>query len=412
VSGSENLADVISRVRDFVEERVIPAEPTLWSGGDEATQLLDGLKAAAKAEGLWALGHPLRLGGGGLSFIDMVHLNGVIGRSYFGQVALGTWSMQDSIMLDRFGSAEQKRTWLSLLVAGEIRSSIGMTEPDVAGSDPTLMQTHAELDGDEWIVNGRKWFTTGANVAAFTTVMALTEPDAPHKRLAYSAIIVPTDNPGWRLVRVVPTMGRTTGNHCEIELRDARVPATNLLGRRGQGLQIAQERLGPGRIFHCMRWLGQAYRAFELLCERAGSRYAHGSLLADKGEVQRWIAESAADIEAHRLMTLDAAHALNDGRDASVLISLVKFRGAQMLHTVIDRAIQVHGAMGVTSDTPLEAMYREARYARIYDGPDEVHRMRVAKRLLKDPSLAPWRAADTIRTPHVTAAAATRPGSA
>jgi len=391
VTAPRELTDVLTRVHDFVEERVIPAEQTLWAGGDDATHVMADLKASAKDEGLWALGHPVRLGGGGLSFIDMVHLNGVIGRSYFGQVALGTWSMQDSIMLDRFGSAEQKQTWLTRLVAGEIRSSIGMTEPDVAGSDPTLMQTHAELDGDEWVVNGRKWFTTGANVAAFTTVMALTEPDAAHRRQAYSAILVPTDNPGWRLVRVVPTMGRTTGNHCEIELRDARVPVTNLLGERGQGLHIAQERLGPGRIFHCMRWLGQAYRAFELLCERANSRYAHGSLLADKGEVQRWIAESAADIEAHRLMTLEAAHALNDGRDARVLISLVKFRGAEMLHTVIDRAIQVHGAMGVTSDTPLETMYREARYARIYDGPDEVHRMRVAKRLLRDPSLAPWR---------------------
>jgi acyl-CoA dehydrogenase len=386
-----DLANIATRVRKFVDEEVIPAEEVLWHGEEPALEQMRVLKESAKAQGLWALGHPARLGGGDLSFIDMVHLNGIIGRSYFGQVALGTWSMQDSLMLDRYATPAQKAAWLGPLVAGEIRSSIGMTEPAVAGSDPTQMQTSAVLEGNEWVVTGRKWFTTGANVAAFTTVLALTEPDAPSRHVAYSAILVPTDTPGYRVVRRVPTMGHTVGNHCEIELSSARVPATNILGARGQGLEIAQQRLGPGRIFHCMRWLGQAYRAFDLLCERARTRYAHGSLLSEKGEVQRWIAESAADIEAHRLMTIEAAQALAEGRDARVLISLVKFRGAKMLHDVIDRAIQVHGAMGVTSDLPLEAMYREARYARIYDGPDEVHRMRVAKRILKDSDAAPWR---------------------
>ena len=201
---------------------------------------------------------------------------------------------------------------------------------------------------------------------------------------------MPTDAPGYEIVRVVPTMGHTGGAHCEIRLTNVRVPKENLLGKRGQGFVIAQKRLGPGRIFHCMRWLGQAQRAFELMCQRANTRWAHGSLLSEKGEIQRFVAESAAEIQAARLMTLDAAMAMDAGTEARVEISLVKFWGAAMLHNVIDRAIQVHGALGVTSDTPLERMYREARYARLYDGPDEVHRMVVARRLLKDRGSAPW----------------------
>ena len=201
---------------------------------------------------------------------------------------------------------------------------------------------------------------------------------------------MPTDAPGYEIVRVVPTMGHTGGAHCEIRLTNVRVPKENLLGKRGQGFVIAQKRLGPGRIFHCMRWLGQAQRAFELMCQRANTRWAHGSLLSEKGEIQRFVAESAAEIQAARLMTLDAAMAMDAGTEARVEISLVKFCGAATLHNVIDRAIQVHGALGVTSDTPLERMYREARYARLYDGPDEVHRMVVARRLLKDRGSAPW----------------------
>jgi alkylation response protein AidB-like acyl-CoA dehydrogenase len=251
------------------------------------------------------------------------------------------------------------------------------------------MLSTARLDGDQWVINAHKWFTTGANHAAFTTIFAITEPDA-EAHAKFSSIIVPTDAPGYEIVRVVPTMGHTGGGHCEIRLTDVRVPRENLLGERGQGFLVAQKRLGPGRIFHCMRWLGQAQRAFELMCERANTRWAHGSLLSEKGEIQRFVAESAAEIQAARLMTLDAAMAMDAGTEARVEISLVKFWGAAMLHNVIDRAIQVHGALGVTGDTPLERMYREARYARIYDGPDEVHRMVVARRLLKDPGSAPW----------------------
>jgi len=377
-------------MRAFIDERVIPLEPVLERDDEAAWAALVDLKAAAVAEGLWALGHPAHLGGGGLDLMSFVYLNEIIGRSHYGQVAVGSVSMQDSIMLHLFGSAEQKKRWLEPLVAGDIYPSVGLTEPEVAGSDPTLMQSRARLEGDEWVIDAHKWFTSGANRAAFTTMFCQTEPDAVDRWSRFSSIIVPTDAPGYQIVRVIPTMGHTGGGHCEIRLDGVRVPKVNLLGKRGQGFYIAQKRLGPGRIFHCMRWLGQAQRAFELMCHRANTRFAHGSLLAEKGEIQRYVAESAAEIQAARLMTLDAAQAMDQGGEARVEISLIKFWGARMLHEVIDRAIQVHGALGVTADTPLERMYREARYARIYDGPDEVHRMVVARRLLKDPGSAPW----------------------
>ena len=209
--------------------------------------------------------------------------------------------------------------------------------------------------------------------------------------MQFSSIIVPTDTPGYLIQRAVPTMGHVGAQHCEVIYKDVRVPSTNLLGRRGEGFLISQKRLGPGRIFHCMRWLGQAQRAFELMCERALERYSHGSLLAEKGAIQTMIAQSAAEIQGARLMTLDAARVIDSGEDARVAISLIKFHGAAMLHNVVDRAIQVHGALGVTSDRPLDKMYRDARYARIYDGPDEVHHMVVARKLLKDYKTgAPW----------------------
>ena len=386
---TDGVRDLRRRMREFIDGEVIPAERELEDEG-RGGEVMAALKAAAKKQGLWALGHPVEIGGGGVPFMSFVYLNEIIGRSEYGQVAVGSVSMQDSIMLHLYGNDAQKERWLKPMVEGEIYPSVGLTEPEVAGSDPTLMQTSAYLDGDEWVINGHKWFTSGANRAAYTTVFARTEENEDNKYGRFSAIIVPTDTPGYEIVRVVPTMGHTAGGHCEVHYHDVRVPAENLLGQRGEGFVIAQRRLGPGRIFHCMRWLGQAQRAFELMCHRANTRYAHGSLLAEKGEIQRYVAESAAEIQAARMMTLDAAMAMDSGDDARVEISLIKFWGAQMLHNVIDRAIQVHGALGVTADTPLEKMYREARYARIYDGPDEVHRMVVARRLLKDPAAAPW----------------------
>ncbi|MFT4824027.1 MAG: acyl-CoA dehydrogenase [Halioglobus sp.] len=387
---NDEVSALKERFKEFINGQVVPQEPILHAGGKPAEEAMAALKNEAKALGLWALGHPAEIGGGGLPFMTFVQMNEVIGRSHFGQMAVGSISMQDCIMLHRYGNEAQKECWLKPLVDGDIYPSVGLTEPEVAGSDPTLMQTKAVLDGDEWVINGHKWFTSGANVAAFTSVFCETETDQ-HKHAKFSSIIVPTNTPGYEIKRVVPTMGNADGGHCEVLLTDVRVPKENLLGERGHGFVIAQKRLGPGRIFHCMRWLGQAQRAFELMCEYANKRYAHGSLLAEKGEIQRYIAESAAEIQAARLMTLDAAKLMDQGDEARVQISLIKFWGARMLHNVIDRAIQVHGALGVTSDTPLEFMYREARFARIYDGPDEVHRMVVARHILKDPvANTPW----------------------
>jgi acyl-CoA dehydrogenase len=386
----EELRALKTQMKSFINDVVVPREPELMNEDANADFVAEELKENAKKSGLWALGHPSEIGGGGLPFMDFVYLNEVIGRSHWGQWAVGSLSMQDSIMLHLYASDEQRERFLTPLVAGEIYPSVGLTEPEVAGSDPTQMQTTAVLDGDEWVINGHKWFTSGANRAAFTTVFAITEPDA-EKHNKFSSIIVPTDTPGYDIARVVPTMGHTGGNHCEVNYSDVRVPYENLLGGRGQGFHIAQKRLGPGRIFHSMRWLGQAQRAFELMCERAKTRYAHGSYLAEKGDIQAMIAESAAEIQAARMMTLDAARAIDSGSEARTEISLIKFWGARMLHNVVDRAIQVHGALGVTADTPLEFMYREARYARLYDGPDEVHRMVVARKLVRDPyEGVPW----------------------
>lgn len=377
-------------MREFIDEEVIPAEPVLRDMSVDSLVEMERLKTEAKRRGLWALGHPEEIGGGGLRFMDVTMLNEVIGRSFFGQSAVGTWSMQDSIMLHKHGTPEQKERWLEPLVAGDIRSSVGMTEPEVPGSDPTMMRATAVLDGDEWVINAHKWFTTGANIAAFTTVFARTEAEDAGRYKQFSSIIVPTDTPGYEVVRVIPTMGSFLGAHCEIRLTDVRVPKENLLGGRGEGFVIGQDRLGPGRIFHCMRWLGQMQRAFELMCARVNERSLHSGLLSQNGQIRLLIAESAADIFSHRSATLAAAEAVDRGSEARVEISLIKFRGAELLHNVIDRAIQVHGALGVTGDTPLEWMYREARYARIYDGPDEVHRDRVARILAKDPGSAPW----------------------
>ena len=257
-----------------------------------------------------------------------------------------------------------------------------MTEPDVSGADPTNLQTTAVRDGDEWVINGHKWFTSGALNASFAIVMCVTEPDQPpHSRM--SQIIVPTDTPGFDIIRPIVVMGDTDGHHCEIRYNDVRVPITNVLGEAGGGFRIAQKRLGPGRIHHCMRWLGQSQRAFELMCDYSLSRHVFGGPLADKQTIQNWIADSYVEIQAARLLTLRAAEKIDTGDEARVEISAIKFFGAKVLHDVIDRAIQTHGARGVSGDTPLESMYRAARSARIYDGPDETHRMVVSRRILR-----------------------------
>jgi alkylation response protein AidB-like acyl-CoA dehydrogenase len=376
----EHIRPVRDKVRRFIDERIVPLEPVLDAGTDESRERLRELMDAAKREGLWALGHPVEIGGQGLPFLDYVYVNEVVGRSEHAMVALGTHSLQDSIMLHLHANDAWRDRYLKPLVEGEIFPSFAMTEPDVASSDPTQLQTTAVLEGDEWVINGRKWFTTGANRAAYTTVMVRTEESAAVHD-AFSMIVVPTDTPGYTIVRETPVLG-IHGGHCEVLYDDVRVPAENLLGPRGAGFVIAQQRLGPGRIFHCMRWLGQAQRAFDLMCERANERVAFGSTLGEKQQVQQMIFDTAAQIQASRLLTLHAAHKLDRGDPARVEIGLIKVVGARMLHDAIDRAIQVYGAKGVTADTPLERMYRQARFARIYDGPDEVHRMTVARRIL------------------------------
>jgi acyl-CoA dehydrogenase len=378
----DHVRAVRAAVDAFMRERVEPAEPLLHQGGPEALDLLRRLQAEAKAEGLWALGHPTELGGGGLPFMDYVYVNEVQGRSEFGQLALGTYTLQDSIMLDRYASPEWRDRYLHRLVQAEVSPSFAMTEPEVASSDPTQLRTRAVLDGDEWVITGHKWFTTGADRAAYTTVMCRTEDDDVSPYLAYSMIIVPTDTPGYTIVRETPVLG-IRGGHMEVVYDEVRVPAANLLGPRGHGFVIAQERLGPGRIFHCMRWLGQAQRAFELLCDRLNSRVAFGEPLAAKQLMQAHVFESYAEIQSCRLLTLHAAHAVDRGEQARVEIGAIKVVGARMLHNVIDRAIQAYGAAGLTDDTPLSFMYRAARFGRIYDGPDEVHIHTVARRILK-----------------------------
>ncbi len=380
---SREWRPIRDKVEAFIEERVYPVEQQLDDVDNERYfALMRPLMAEAKARGIWALGHPKEIGGQGLPFAAYVLINEVIGRSEHAIVALGTHTLQDSLMLYRFAGEAWKQRYLKPLVDGEFFPSVSMTEPAVASSDPTQLQTTAVLEDGQWRINGLKWFTTWANRAAFSTVFARTESKDTPAHKAFSMIVVPTDAPGYRIVREIPVFGMH-GCHCEVALEDVRVPADNIVGGRGEGFTIAQKRLGPGRIYHCMRWLGQAQRAFDLMCRRANERVAFGGPLASKQLVQKMVFDSASEIQASRLLTLDAARKIDAGEDARTEIALIKVVGAQMVHNVIDRAIQVHGAMGVTIDTPLERMYRHARFARIYDGPDEVHIESVAKRILR-----------------------------
>ena len=315
-------------------------------------------------------------------------LNEEIGRSMWAQLVFNCQAPDagNGEILHMFGTDDQKERFLRPLVEGTARSFFSMTEPEVSGADPTELRTTAVLDGDEWVIDGHKWFSSSAEGAAFGIVMAVTDPDAPpHRRM--SQILVPTDTPGYELIRPIPVMGhagRGWSTHCEVRYTGVRVPRENVLGEPGDGFRIAQKRLGPGRIHHVMRWLGQMQRAFELMCAYSLEREVGGAPLAEKQTVQNWIADSAAEIQACRLLTLDAARKLDEGGEARVEVSLIKFYAAQVLNDVIDRAIQVHGARGLTDETPLGGMYEQARAARIYDGPDEVHRMVVARRILKE----------------------------
>jgi acyl-CoA dehydrogenase len=380
-------------MRDFVRQEIWPLETIIDDLGVTGLErAILPLQEQVKDNELWAAHLDPELGGQGFGQVKLGLMHEILGTSPFAPVVFGCQAPDsgNSEILALAGSPDQKERWLQPLLDGEVRSAFAMTEPHTAGSDPTLLETSATLEGGEWVINGRKWFTTNASVADFLIVMVVTDPEA-HKYARASMIIVPVDTPGVHILRDVPTMehpqeefGRY-GGHAEIVFDKVRVPEQNLLGARQAGFLIAQQRLGPGRIHHCMRWLGVSQRAFEMLCERAVSRYAHGSLLADKQTIQNWVADSAAEMQAARLMTLQAAWKM-DTQGASAArqdIALIKFYGAKVLHDVVDRSLQAHGSLGFSTDLPLEQMYRFARAARIYDGPDEVHRQSVARQILR-----------------------------
>jgi acyl-CoA dehydrogenase len=362
-------------MREFVREEIWPIE-TIAHDLDQSAldRIYVPLQEEVKRRGLWAAHLPPDLGGQGFGQVKLGLMHEILGTSPFAPNAFGNQAPDsgNSEILAMAGSDEQKQRWLHPLLAGDLKSAFSMTEPETAGSDPTQLQTRAVRDGDDWVINGH------------------TDPDArPHQRA--SMFIVPVDTPGVQIVRDVATMEHPgesfgkLGNHAEIRYEDVRVGPEALLGEAGAGFLIAQHRLGPGRIHHCMRWLGVSRRAFDMLCERATYRYAQGAVLAEKGTVQNWIADSAAQMQAARLMTLHAAWVM-DTQGASAArteISLIKFYGAGVLHDVVDRALQIHGALGYSTDMPLEAMYRYSRAARFYDGPDEVHRQSVARRVLR-----------------------------
>ncbi|MEO6037516.1 MAG: acyl-CoA dehydrogenase family protein, partial [Saprospiraceae bacterium] len=353
--------------------------------------MLDARRASVKAAGLWGLQLPAAEGGWGLSLCEFGQVSEVLAYApFFGHYVFGCQApdIGNAELLGKFGSAELRQRFLQPLLAGNIRSCFSMTEPEFAGSNPTRMATTAIREGNEYVINGHKWFTSSADGAAFAIVMVVTDPEAaPHRRA--SMLLVPTDTPGFELLRNIPVFGEAGAgwfSHAEIRYTNCRVPCSHLIGEAGQGFQLAQERLGPGRIHHCMRWVGEAERAFELMCRRAATREIEaGVMLGEKQFVQGFIAESRVEIDACRLLVLNTAHQIDQVGAAAVRdqVSAVKLLAANMVLRVLDRAIQVHGALGLTDDTILAAMYRHERGARIWDGADEVHRQSLALHWLK-----------------------------
>ncbi len=380
-------------MREFVRERIWPLETLVGELGiDGLRRALVPMQDEVRSQGLWAAHLDSELGGQGFGQVKLGLMHEILGTSPVAPLAFGNAAPDsgNSEILALAGTPEQKERYLHPLLAGDLKSAFSMTEPHTAGSDPTLLATRAQREGDAWVINGHKWFSSNASIADFLIVMAVTDPDARRHQRA-SMFLVDVDTPGVHIIRDVATMehpeesfGRY-GNHAEIRYENVRLPAEALLGAEGAGFLIAQQRLYPGRIHHCMRWLGVARRAFDMLCERSLYRYAHGSTLAEHQSVQNWIADSAAEMQAARLMTLHAAWKMDTEGVAAARtdIALIKFFGARVLHDVVDRALQAHGSLGYSTDLPLEAMYRYARAARIYDGPDEVHRASVARQVLR-----------------------------
>jgi acyl-CoA dehydrogenase len=379
-------------VREFVRKELYPLEREfLEADFREMLPVLQEKREQARAMGLWTPQIPEEYGGRGLSLLEFAHVSEELGRSPLGHYVFNCQAPDAGNMeiLMQYGTEEQKERYLNPLAQGEIRSCFAMTEPGYPGSNPTWMGTTAAKEGQDYVINGEKWFITGADGAAFTIVMAITDPQAENRYLRASMIIVPTATPGFKRVRntrVMGDAGTDYASHGEILFDNCRVPQSNLLGPEGAGFVIAQERLGPGRIHHCMRWIGICERAFDLMCEWAATRRsAPERTLGSRQIVQAWIAESRAEINAARLMVLETAWKIDqEGTYAArEEISLIKFYVAGVLQRVLDRAIQVHGGMGMTDNLPLAYWYRHERAARIYDGPDEVHKLVVARRILR-----------------------------
>jgi acyl-CoA dehydrogenase len=388
---TDKLKTLYPKVKDFVERELYPIELQLMhSPWAEAKEILDGKRAKAKSLGLWAPYLSEKDGGLGLSMTEFGQLSELLGTSPIGHYALNCQApdIGNIELMHQFASNGLQEKYLQPLINGDIRSCFSMTEPEFAGSNPINMGTTAVLEGDEYVVNGHKWFTTAADGAAFAIVMAVTDPDAsPYNRA--SMIVVPTDTPGFELTRNISIMGDVGGgymSHSEINYVDCRVPATNLIGEEGSGFMLAQQRLGPGRIHHCMRWIGICERAFDMMCSRAATRELRdGKMLGHQQTIQNWISESRAEINAARFMVLHAADKMDKegSKAARMEISTIKFFVANVLMQVLDRAVQLHGALGITDDTLLSFWYRHERGARIYDGPDEVHKASLAKSILR-----------------------------
>lgn len=388
---SKDLQKIFSQVDAFVREEIEPLEPAFIAKGFNAVwPQIQAKREMVRKQGWWLPQVPQKYGGMGLNVFEHGHLSAILGRSLLGHVAFNCQAPDAGNMeiLIEYGTDAQKEAFLQPLLDGKIRSCFSMTEPNNAGSNPTLLSTQAVKDGDDYLINGHKWFTTAADGATFAIVMAVTDPTAGKYQQA-SQIIVPTDTDGFQLVRNISVMGEPGdghASHAEILYEDVRVPQANLLGEEGMGFVIAQQRLGPGRIHHCMRWIGICERAFDMMCTYAVRReVAPGRTLADQQTIQNWVAESRAEINAARLMVLQAAEAIDEhgSHGAREEISLIKFYVAGVLGRVLDRAIQTHGALGMTDDTPLAYWYRHERAARIYDGPDEVHKRSVSRKILQ-----------------------------
>lgn len=384
-------------MRTFVDEQIIPLE--LISGTLNQPQLdalLAPLKETVKQKGLWAAHLGAAHGGVDLGQLKLALMHEILGRCTLAPEVFGNQAPDsgNAELIAVGANEEQRKRWLEPLIQNKVRSAFAMTEPDCAGSDPTAIRTRCERDGDEWVINGRKWFTSNASIADFLVVMVVTDPQAqPHKRAAM--VIVPKDTPGLVVERDIPTMshpgeddtpGDRAGGHAALLFKDCRIPLDHMISKPGDGFILAQKRLGGGRIHHAMRMIGQCRRAFEMMCERAVSRHSHGAQLSSMQMVQDMVAESYTDLESARLLTLHAAWHLDrvGGKQARREIAMAKFYVPRVVLSVLDRAIQIHGSLGYSCDMPLEEMYRQARALRIADGADELHKQTVARDVLRD----------------------------